>query len=387
MWKKRTGYGCMLVVMSGMLFRFGRPFLLGMLILMLVLPVLLAVLLRTDAGKIRVELQVRPGGKAGKELPVKLKIVSSGRFYAVGSLMVEMKIQNRMFGTEERKCLLLEPIESGKSYPLHLMMPLCGESIMQCERIRIYDLLGLFHVDTVPFQAARTIVYPEQVSLQLELESQMEGAFSEEGMMQNRKGNDPSEMFDIREYVPGDDVRTIHWKLSSKTDGLILRQPSAAMHYQIALMPDLHEEQTVTSAEWNRAVAVLMAAGEYLLKSGVPFCMLIPENSMLTVVEIRGRRMFREAVSRWMGSPVQKTEAEGLRYFQMAHMEQYFTRLLIVTAGKGYPEIQTQTGQIRLVCMIASRECSRLKMEKWKNNTLAEIPVDEDKKGTWHVIC
>lgn len=53
--------------------------------------------------------------------------------------------------------------------------------------------------------------------------------------MQNRKGSDASEMFDIRDYVPGDDIRTIHWKLSGKTDELIVRQASAPSHYNIAL--------------------------------------------------------------------------------------------------------------------------------------------------------
>ena len=61
------------------------------------------------------------------------------------------------------------------------------------------------------------IVYPRKVNLQVELSQMTIGAPKSEGMMQNRKGNDLSEIFDIREYVPGDDIRSIHWKLSSKT--------------------------------------------------------------------------------------------------------------------------------------------------------------------------
>lgn len=45
----------------------------------------------------------------------------------------------------------------------------------------------------------------------------------DEGMMQNRKGNDPSEIFDIKDYTPGDDLRFVHWKLSGKADHLIMR--------------------------------------------------------------------------------------------------------------------------------------------------------------------
>ena len=44
----------------------------------------------------------------------------------------------------------------------------------------------------------------------------------------SRRGNDPGEVRAIREYVPGDPVRNIHWKLSEKTDKLLVkgaRQP------------------------------------------------------------------------------------------------------------------------------------------------------------------
>lgn len=389
MWKNRTGYIAMLVMTNGLFFHFGRPFLLGMLIFLLVLPVVLLILLKTDARKIQLEFQIRSGARAEKEVPTELQIHANGRLYASGGILVEMKIHNLMFDTQEQKNLFLEPIEGGEHYPFQMSIPLCGEVSMECGRIRLYDLLKLFHVEIQPFQQKRTVVYPEQVSLQVELETQTKGAFSEEGLTQNRKGNDPSEMYDIREYLPGDDVRAIHWKLSSKTDGLILRQPGAAMHYQIALMPDFSKEENdvITDAEWNRAIAVLIATGEHLLKTGVPFCMLIPEQEMLTVTEIRSRRTFKETLSRWMGSQVQKTEAEGYQRFQMAHMELYFTRLLIVTAGKRQSEIKSQSGQIIVVCMMVTEGCEKLQIEKWQNNMLVEIPAAKEKKGTWNIIC
>ncbi len=35
------------------------------------------------------------------------------------------------------------------------------------------------------------------------------GTADTEDIVQNRRGNDPSEIFDIREYAPGDDIRSI----------------------------------------------------------------------------------------------------------------------------------------------------------------------------------
>ena len=52
------------------------------------------------------------------------------------------------------------------------------------------------------------------------------------------KENDQSEMYDVREYIPGDDIRSVHWKLSSKVDQLLLRQASDPTHYHVVLLPD-----------------------------------------------------------------------------------------------------------------------------------------------------
>ena len=41
-----------------------------------------------------------------------------------------------------------------------------------------------------------------------------------------KKGDDPSEIFDIREYADGDKIQRIHWKLSSKTGDLMVKEGS-----------------------------------------------------------------------------------------------------------------------------------------------------------------
>ena len=41
-----------------------------------------------------------------------------------------------------------------------------------------------------------------------------------------KKGDDPSEIFDVRDFVDGDKIQRIHWKLSGKFDRLIVRDPA-----------------------------------------------------------------------------------------------------------------------------------------------------------------
>lgn len=392
MWKNRIGYACMLMIMSGMLFHFGRPFLLGMLVLMVVLPLVMAAVLQMDARKIQVQLQARAGGKAGQELPAEFRISSEGKLYASGKLQVELKISNRMFGTEESRCMLLESTEPGSTYPLHMVMPLCGEVSIQCGKVRLYDLLGLFRVQITPFREVRTTIYPEPVSLHLELETQTEGAFSEEGMMQNRKGNDPSEMFDVRDYVPGDDIRSIHWKLSSKVDNLILREASEPSHYNIVMLPDFgkyygEEGTEVPMEELQGIVAAGAALGEQLAGQGVEFCMALPTREGLQLCEISSRRDFRETMPKWLACRIPDYAGGVLRSFVTEHMDQYFTRAVILSVGNSVQNLRGLEQRIGVTVVAVSAETDRFYLDRNGSSELVEIPADYKEDEVYRIWC
>ena len=53
---------------------------------------------------------------------------------------------------------------------------------------------------------------------------------------ETQKGDDPSQVFEVREYVPGDDIRRIHWRLSSKQDTLIVKEYSRPMEEDCVIL-------------------------------------------------------------------------------------------------------------------------------------------------------
>ena len=48
-----------------------------------------------------------------------------------------------------------------------------------------------------------------------------------------KPGFDPSETFGIREYRPGDSIKTIHWKLSQKSGDTMIRELSLPVEHQV----------------------------------------------------------------------------------------------------------------------------------------------------------
>ena len=68
-----------------------------------------------------------------------------------------------------------------------------------------------------------------------------------------RPGFDPSEIFSVREYRPGDPIRQIHWKLSQKAGKTMLRELGQPISDQLllafdALAPDAQESPAAIAA-------------------------------------------------------------------------------------------------------------------------------------------
>ena len=209
------------------------------------------------------------------------------------------------------------------------------------------------------------------------------------GMVQNRKGSDPSEMFDIRDYTPGDDIRSIHWKLSSKTDNLILRQASDPAHYNTVLLPDFGRnqlEQEHAAEQINAAIGYAVALGEELLRQNAAFGFAFPTPQGLKIEEVRNRSAFQQLIALWLSVPVQEMSGTGLRYFEMNHMEERFTKLILFAAGDDMPNPGALNGKID-VTVLAATETEHIKTSTAGTCERLELPSRWEAGECERIIC
>lgn len=100
------------------------------------------------------------------------------------------------------------------------------------------DICGLITVHKIVQNDADTIVYPKSYDMDSEeCLVYMDGVSETEES--TKKGNDFSEVTDIREYQPGDRLKDIHWKLSAKKDILMVKERESVSQSRILLVPNL----------------------------------------------------------------------------------------------------------------------------------------------------
>ena len=148
-------------------------------------------------------------------------------------VIVTAEIKNRFTG-EVRRGKLDSADPAAEPLAFRLPTAVCGQLCCRVLRIECRDLLGLFRIRRrLPEQAVCTVLpSPAAPDAAPDLDAALESA----PILKPKYGGGFSEEHELREYRGGDSVNTIHWKLSSKMDELIVREALARENDQIFLV-------------------------------------------------------------------------------------------------------------------------------------------------------
>ncbi len=220
-----------------------------------------------------------------------------------GEIVLTASIRNLLTG--EERCERLS-LTDGKQAEL-LLGDSCGKYVMEGSNLRSADLLGLgsFIVQAEPFRAA-AVRLPK--TTKTEYEGFGTGMLDLDGSVYDeyRAGFDQSEVFEIRPYRPGDKTAQIHWKLSQKTDTLMLRQGSLPVKNALLLVLEAPQGGGDFSERAQRAAARLFSLSESLTEKGVQHHIgyLASDAKTLTITEISGRESLTEHAGAILSSPL-----------------------------------------------------------------------------------
>ena len=114
----------------------------------------------------------------------------------------------------------------------------CGTVILSLSNAAVQDWFGLYRC-ALTVQSTRFVtVEPPLFDVRITLAENETVTADSERWSSTHPGHDPSETFGFRTYVPGDPIRQIHWKLSQKTDSLMVRELGLSVAEEVLLLLD-----------------------------------------------------------------------------------------------------------------------------------------------------
>ncbi len=163
------------------------------------------------------------GGQAGVEISIHSR-VSFGTMRLVFFLI----ISDTFSGKKKRLRLKASCSGSGRQvFVYRLSLPEAGSYELRLKKVRFYDAMGLLALSRRFRVSRRVQVLPEIRQVPVQISQPVRRFYGEADVYdEEHAGNDPGEIFGFRPFAAGDRLQSIHWKLSARTDELIVRENS-----------------------------------------------------------------------------------------------------------------------------------------------------------------
>ena len=198
----------------------------------LCIPPVLVLLSLPSMLRVKLKLELPPTLTRNEDGFLTLRFESPG-LLPLRRVTVWFEVENRFTGEVQKNRYQYQGLVTSRGQ-LPLPTDFCGQLQCRFTRVECRDLLGLIAIRRKCPEPMITTVLPKAIPPAVPPD--LEFALDSATQWKPKYGGGYSEEHDLREYRPGDTVNSIHWKLSSKTDEVIVREPLISANQDVFLV-------------------------------------------------------------------------------------------------------------------------------------------------------
>lgn len=213
-------------ILCGYFLYFGSSAAFALALLMVLIPICSLPVNLYVRTRLTMTVMARPNLKKGDVGEITLILKNSTPF-PVCRMHLNICIENQL--NREQQTSLIQawlPPKKEQEITLQAGSDYCGRLKISAKKVSVYDCFGVLGIRCKLNASGYMTVQPDTYETEVMLLPNANSVEDSDVYSQERPGNDLTETYQIREYVPGDSPRQVHWKLSNKFDRLIVRDPA-----------------------------------------------------------------------------------------------------------------------------------------------------------------
>ena len=212
------------------------------------------------------------------KLPLRIRVVNNS-LLPCANLYIEIEYYNMLEG-QKNTMKINTPVYPKESHQmtLHVSGVHCGTVRFRIKKCKVSDMLRLFsiklrypHEEEITKNCTLTIL-PDYTPLENGISNYSEGGIETDEYSKTTKGDDPSEIFDIRDYIEGDKMNRIHWKLTAKQNKTMVKEYSLPISNSIVLIVDLYKDKKSGSdlLLFDSLIESVASLSQHMLENNTP---------------------------------------------------------------------------------------------------------------------
>lgn len=271
----------------------------------------------------------------GQQIAVALDLKRKNRL-PIGTVRVRLVFENVLYGEQEENEVWLQPGEEREMTFVHLYEAVdCGNVRTHAAAAEYRDLLGLAAFKRPVDISRETLVYPPEIRLNMELLKRPETKnFGE--LYNQKKGQDISEVSGLREYVPGDSMNSIHWKLSGKLDELIVREFGQPSNYNTLILYEMmkrNQDEEIPNSCNNAVLALTVSLSMSMLELNLEHNVGRVMNKDIQIVPVNSMDTYEQMQMNLLCKPIveEVNSVDTVYSFLRGNLRNEYTKMIYIT--------------------------------------------------------
>ncbi len=329
----------LLLAATGILSILYNEYHMGMIFLTaLLMPLLLFGLLSYTYGHVRADIisSVHVSHK-GEKIPITIRLRNTSIF-PIAQVTIHISYSNSYSGKKNKKdfnaCI---DRKSEAVITCCIQSEHVGNLVISLDKIVVYDYMKIFSLGRRHKDELRIAVLPDLHELNTDfLDSGQKMQVESDYYSPVKSGDDPSEVFAIREYREGDRQQRIHWKLSRKQDMLMIKDFSEPLNCSILVFANLFANPDTDLLTYMDALleSSLSLSYSFMLKGHIHYFSWYDAGSeCCRRIRVVNERDLYEAVDGIMNSIPYTEGIDVMTAYLAEHPNDIYTDLFYVTGG------------------------------------------------------
>lgn len=309
----------MLVLSFLFLVFYSRYFPILLLLELIILPIILYGLLIIMKRSISIELKtLNEYGSKNNESIIELSIFNKC-ILPISKVDISIVYEDNMRNKIDKIIRLSIDGRNKRNLRYSIKPQRCGVVKVYVNNIIVYDYFSLFSKRKNTYKEDKFIVLPNIHIFSSDILGDGSKIESDsDTYSEYEEGNDPSQVFDIREYIEGDKIQRIHWKLSTKYDELMVKEYSLPVMESTLILIELFANKS--DSKYGELVDGLIEAtysiSNYLISKEYPHSLAwYNENSSLEKVEINSKDDLLYAIKKVLEAPIYDNNLYALKEY------------------------------------------------------------------------
>lgn len=308
------------------------------LVFIIVLPAALGLMLIIFKLTVKLDIEAKSCAVSKRERIIFSAVIKNRTYFSFSNSLMTIEYFNKLSGTSEIMTVSI-PIHSKctEKIEIGLSSDYCGIIEARIKSLKVYDCIKLFLCRIKSESTASVYVMPEIHEIKSSCNVRSMEAYDSEIYSKYKSGDDPSEIFDLKEYSVGDKLNRIHWNLSLRLDKFISRHYSQPINSSVLIavdymkIPETHNLQLLDSImETAATISAFLISNEsfhnwvFYNKSTGSF-----ETCVITCLE-----ELQEAVMKMYKTGAYKGEAEFPEYINGGRSE--YSKIIYITSNDDF---------------------------------------------------